>query len=74
MHGKEKIKSECVFIGSKNNRLHYKYKDCGKRFTKSKNGLNKKFLRIYKICNGGLNKCVLLLRKDVYPHEYMDSC
>ena len=28
---------------------------------------------MYKFCNGSLNKFVLLLRKGVYPFEYMDS-
>ena len=41
--------------------------------TKSREELIKKFTRIYKLCNGGLNKFVLLLRKGVYPYEYMDS-
>ena len=41
--------------------------------TKSKEGLIKKFPRIYKLCNGNLNKFVLLLRKGIYPYEYMDS-
>ena len=27
---------------------------------------------MYKFCNGYLNKFVLLLRKGVYPYEYMD--
>ena len=60
-------------VGFKNDRLYYKRKECGKRYTKSKNGLIKKFPRIYKFWNGDLNKCVLLLRKGVYPYEYMDS-
>ena len=33
----------------------------------------KKFPRIYTFCNGDVNKFVLLLRKGVYPYEYMDS-
>ena len=33
----------------------------------------KKCSRTYKFCNGDLNKFVLLLRKAVYPYEYMDS-
>ena len=28
---------------------------------------------VYQFCNGDLNKFVLLLRKDVYPYEHMDS-
>ena len=26
-----------------------------------------------KLCNGDLNKFILLLRKGVYPYQYMDS-
>ena len=32
-----------------------------------------KFLSVYRFCNGRLNKFVMLLRKGVYPYEYMDS-
>ena len=67
------MERKCEFIGFKNYRLHYKCKECGKRCTKSTNGLVKKFPYIYKFCNGDLNKFVLLLRKGVYPYEYMDS-
>ena len=35
--------------------------------------LIKKFSSIYQFCNGDLNKFILLLRKGVYPYEYMDS-
>ena len=35
--------------------------------------LIKKFPSIYQLCNGDLNKFILLLRKGVYPYEYMDS-
>ena len=31
MHGKKKIKSECDFMGFKNNRLNYRCKECGKK-------------------------------------------
>ena len=37
------------------------------------NGLIKKFPTTYQFCNGDINEFVLLLRKGVYPHEYMDS-
>ena len=73
MHGKKQIKSECDYIGFRYNRLNYKCKECGNICHKSINGLIKKFPRIYKFSNGDLNKFVLLLRKSVYPYEYMDS-
>ena len=28
---------------------------------------------MYKFCNGNINKFILLLRKSVYPYEYVDS-
>ena len=67
------IKSECDFIGFKNNRLNYKCKECKETSTKSINGLIEKFPSLYQFCNGDLNKFVLLLRKGVYPYEHMDS-
>ena len=70
---RKKIKSECEFIGFKNYRLIYTCKKCKTRCTKSKDGLIKKLSRMYKFCNGHLNKFVLLFRKGVYPYEYMDS-
>ena len=63
---RKKIKSECNFIVLKNNRLNYKYKECGKKCTKLRNKAIKNFPSLYKFCNGNLNKFVLLLRKDVY--------
>ena len=33
----------------------------------------KTFPHVHQFCNGVHNKFVLLLRKGVYPHEYIDS-
>ena len=73
MQGKKKIILECSFNGIKNNRLHYKWKECSDESYKSINELNKKIFNTYQFCNGDVNKFVLLLRKGVYPYEYMDS-
>ena len=73
MHGEKNIKLECDFIGFKNNRLYYRCKECKGKSTKSIKGLIEKFLIVCQFCNGDLNKFVLLLRKGVYPYEYMDS-
>ena len=70
---RQNIKSECEFIGFKNNRLNYRCKESKGTYTKSINGLIKKFPRMYQFCDGDLNKFVLLLRKCICPYEYMDS-
>ena len=70
---RKKIRSECEFIGFKNNRLNYRCKECNGISTKSINELIEKFPNTYQFCNGDLNKFALLLRKGAYPYEYMDS-
>ena len=39
----------------------------------SYNSLIEKFYNTYQLCNNDLHKFALLLRKSVYPYEYMDS-
>ena len=60
--GRKNIKSECEFLGLKNNSLNYRCKECNGTSTKSINELIEKFPRMYQFCNGDLNKFVLLLR------------
>ena len=71
----EKIKnnSECCFVGLKNKRLIYKCKKCKEEWKRPIKKLIENFPSAYQFCNGDLNKFVLLLRKDVYPFEHMDS-
>ena len=68
-----KIKSVYNFIGLKNNKLNYECKECKKRWLIPVNGLIKKFPNIHQFCNGDINKFLLLLRKALYPNEYMDT-
>ena len=66
---RKNIKSECEFVGFKNNRLNYRCKECKGTSVKSVNDLFQKFPRMHKFCNGDLNKLVMLLRKGVYPYK-----
>ena len=67
------INWECCFVGLKNNRLICKYQECKEEWKGPINELIENFPSVYQFCNGDLNKFVLLLRKGVYPYEYMDS-
>ena len=72
---KEKIKinSKFCFVGLKNNKLIYKCKECKEEWKRPLNKLIESFPSIYQFWNGNLNKFVMLLRKGVYPYEYMDK-
>ena len=48
-------------------------KKCNNESHKSINRLNKKFPDTHIFCNEDVNNFFLLLRKDVYPYEYMDT-
>ena len=70
---RQKITLNCEFIGFKNGRLNYKCKECKESYTKLANESIKTFPTLYKFCNGNINKFFLLLRKDIYPYEYIHS-
>ena len=72
MERKETIPG-CKFIGIEGNKLSYKCKEYNNKLDKPMNELIKKFSNIYKFCNEDINKFGLLLRKGVYPYEYMGS-
>ena len=60
---RKNIKSECEFIGLKNNRLNYRCKECNGTSNKSINDLIEKFPRVYEFCNGNLNKCHVVKKR-----------
>ena len=70
---REKISINCAFIKLENNRSIYKCKKCDDISYKSVEALKEKFSNTYRFCNKDLKKFILLLRKSVYPYEYMDS-
>ena len=74
MHRKKmKINSECCFVDLKNNTLIYKCKECKEEWKRPINELTEEFPSIYQFCNGNLIKFVLLLKKGVYPYEFIDN-
>ena len=59
---------------TKNKKLLLKCFNCNIYYNKKfNNDLIKRFKNTYSFCNNDLNKFILLLRKGVYPYEYMDS-
>ena len=70
---RKKIRLNWEFIWFQNGGLNYKCKECKTSYTKLTNESIKNFPTLYKFCNGDLNKFFLLLRKGIYPNEYIDS-
>ena len=58
----------------KENSVKYKCLSCNKDYSnKFDDKLKKRFKNTFKFSNNDINKFILLLRKGVYPYEYMDD-
>ena len=68
-----KCKSNLCFVRAMNETLLFKCIDCEKEFEKEFNKeLFKRFSNTYEFCDNDLNKFLILLRKGIYPYEYME--
>ena len=67
-------KSCLDYMKTKDDKLIFRCFSCKKNYEKDFNKeLIKMFANIYKFCNNDLHRFIMLLRKRVYPYEYMDT-
>ena len=69
-----KCKSNLCFVRALSEKLIFKCIDREKEYEKEFNKeLIERFANTYKFCDNDLDKFIMLLRKGVYPYEYMDG-
>ena len=76
IHGDKCVdcKSDLTYMKVMDETLIFRCFNCKKNYQKKINKeLIESFASTYKFCNNDLNKFVMLLRKGVYPYEYMDG-
>ena len=76
IHGDKCVdcKSDLSYMKVIDEALIFRCFNCKKNYGKEINKeLIERFASTYKFCNNDLNKFAMLLRKGVYPYEYMDS-
>ena len=69
-----KFMSNLCFVNVMNETLTFECVDCKKEYKKDVNNkLKERFSNVYEFCGYDMNKFITLLRKGVYPYEYMDE-
>ena len=72
-----KCESNLCFVNAMNETLTFECVDCKKEYKKdinnNNNKLKERFSNVYDFCGYDMNKFITLLRKGVYPYEYMDE-
>ena len=67
-------KSYLDYMSVKDDQLIFLCFECKKDYKKDfSKELIKRFANLYEFCNKDINKSIFLLKKGVYPYEYMDS-
>ena len=67
-------KSNLCFVRTINETLLFECIECGKEYKKEfHKELIKRFSNTYEFCDSDMDKFLILLRKGVYPYEYMDG-
>ena len=67
-------KSCLDYMATKDEHLIFRCFRCKKNYEKDfDKELIQSFANIYEFCNRDIDNFILLLRKGVYPYEYMDS-
>ena len=70
----KKCESNLCFVNAMNETLTFECVDCKKEYKKDiNNKLKDRFSNVYEFCGYDMNKFITLLRKGVYPYEYMDE-
>ena len=72
-------RKDCNFFleyeSAKYNLIKCKCLSCNKDYSsKTDKDLKKRFKNIFKFSINDISKIILLLRKGVYPYEYLDDC
>ena len=71
---REECDNKLDYLRFKDNNMLLKYFQCNSWYKKQfEHDLINKFKNTYEFCKKDISKFILLLRKGIYPYEYIDS-